>query len=453
MQRKNVEQYYSTTVGWQELPADRRDHLFGWYYKSDVDTSGRSALFVDLVNDIYGIDAATDADQDIAMALLQAAEIWSDDVDALMWRKEAEDIIEDIWRKETRYLPSTGMRYLTAGDVHARGANGWFNVNPSYCRPSYYEKFAEFHTPSDGVWTQLIEDCYVLLEQCIRATYNTPTSPITGSTGLPPDWFSIRESDGSIGAYIWEEHHSATSSYDAYRTHYWVACDYFQSGGVRESAKRYLLEYGPLDFLLSELRSNLYLQAGYRIDGTDIGEAGTDINNENWGSNGVYLAFFSAAADARPEDQELILHRNYLRSRLSDNDNSYYHSSGYWGVAGEYYGQHWAYFGLALDAKLCILSASGQHSGDFTATPQGICLAPNPAISTLTIGYTNPTPGDVTIRIWDITGRLHYNRLHFLPGIGKHFMQVDASCLPAGAYRCMVESRSHVDIGSLLIVK
>ncbi len=84
------------------------DHLFAWRFYEGLggraggiilsDSADKRGIWVD------GLDAASDADQDIAFALLKASEIWKDGTAPFDYSVQARLIIADIWDKEVKYV-------------------------------------------------------------------------------------------------------------------------------------------------------------------------------------------------------------------------------------------------------------------------------------------------------------------------------------------------------------
>lgn len=141
-------------------------------------------------------NAATDADLDAAMALIQADARWGG------YRQDAADLIAKIKEHETDVCD--GLNVLRPGDMFGGcrdGGNG--RVNPSYFAPGYYRVFATIDTANAAFWEKLADDSYVLLSR-----YQEQMD------GLVPEWAYV---DGRLeGGY----------DYNACRTPWRVATDY-----------------------------------------------------------------------------------------------------------------------------------------------------------------------------------------------------------------------------------
>jgi endo-1,4-beta-D-glucanase Y len=153
-----------------------------------------------------GQGSASDADEDMAYALLMAEKQWGG------FQSAATTMIGKIWSKEVR------NNHLTPGSNY----NNDGLLNPSYFAPSYYRAFAKA-TASDSnqKWMSVLDAGYTYL------------AAATGTYGLVPNWTDNTghgsTSHDSDGIYY---------GYDACRTPFRVALDYCETGEPR--AKAYL---------------------------------------------------------------------------------------------------------------------------------------------------------------------------------------------------------------------
>jgi hypothetical protein len=147
-------------------------------------------------------NAATDADLDTAMALVQAEARWSG------YATQAATQIAAIRDHEVDTTGcANGLYALKPGDNWG-GCNDASNpgkVDPSYFSPGYYRVFATIDTAHAAVWQKLAADSYTLL-----AGYQSQMA------GLVPDW---AKADGTL-------YSGAGYGYDACRTPWRVAVDY-----------------------------------------------------------------------------------------------------------------------------------------------------------------------------------------------------------------------------------
>ena len=106
--------------------------------------------------------AATDADEDMAFALVVADRRWGG------YRADAVGLIGTLMR----HAVEPGTFVMKPGDIWG----GSEITNPSYFAPAYYKVFARY--TGDARWTRVVESSYRIMDRV--AARNT--------TGLQPDW-------------------------------------------------------------------------------------------------------------------------------------------------------------------------------------------------------------------------------------------------------------------------
>ena len=132
-----------------------------------------------------GIGAATDAEQDIAFALISAQHL----VEKNKWTlhtnptygERAQNILDNMW----------DSRMISYGKNIAPGA-GWGGddfVNPGYFAPAWYRIFKDFDS-KDHDWDAVIDNCY-----------KTINNNVGFENGLIPDWTTTNGQyyDGGLG--------------------------------------------------------------------------------------------------------------------------------------------------------------------------------------------------------------------------------------------------------------
>jgi endo-1,4-beta-D-glucanase Y len=185
--------------------------------------------------DMAARGGATDADEDIAWALLMAHYQWGGrgalDAD---YSELARTMIELIWRFEVDHA---GGEVLKPGD----NWGGASVTNPSYFMPSYYRVFGKV-TGREADWNKVVDSSYDILDASAHA-----------ETGLVPAWC---KSDGKSAGreYFYQ--------YDACRTPFRIAVDYCDNGDPR--AKAYLEKTSA--FFVREGAAGI--RGGYDLDGT-----------------------------------------------------------------------------------------------------------------------------------------------------------------------------------------
>ncbi|MGH7336936.1 MAG: glycosyl hydrolase family 8, partial [Myxococcota bacterium] len=115
----------------------RGDHLFAWKWKDGV----------------LDVNSATDADTDIAMALILAARRF----EAPDYEREALEVIRDIW--ELEILPAGNAFYPTAGDWTRRDPIAVVHIG--YLAPYAYQEFAK--VDPEHPWDHVVDTSYAIL--------------------------------------------------------------------------------------------------------------------------------------------------------------------------------------------------------------------------------------------------------------------------------------------------
>ena len=122
----------------EESARARGDHLFAWKWKDGAPLDRHSA---------------TDADTDIALALLLAARRFENPD----YESEALEIIRDIWNLEI--LPVGGAYYPIAGDWARR--EPVVELHVAYLAPYAYQEFAK--VDSEHPWKGVVDTSYAIL--------------------------------------------------------------------------------------------------------------------------------------------------------------------------------------------------------------------------------------------------------------------------------------------------
>jgi endo-1,4-beta-D-glucanase Y len=178
---------------WTRTYLTNADELFAWKWN---------------YNTIQDPASATDADQDIALALILAYQKWNYEPYSIDARKT----INAIWRHEVAFHQD--QPYLLAGSWANRSE--LLILNPSYFSPVNYRYFALLHPHQD--WMSVINTSYQALQGCTQAN-------LTGSPGsLPPDWCALSK---ATSTYVASPNPQGTDfSFDAIRTPMRISIDY-----------------------------------------------------------------------------------------------------------------------------------------------------------------------------------------------------------------------------------
>ncbi len=199
--------------------------------------------------------AATDADLDIALALLQADKRWGG------YRDRAETLISAL--KQYGTSECDGLTVLRPGDNWGGCADRVdTRLNPSYFAPGYYRVFAKYIPNQAYFWNDLINDTYTLL-----AKYQSKMG------GLLPDWGF---SNGDASGNYW---------YDACRVPWRIATDYAWSGNSQaktllQNMYNYVDSRGGPGAAAGE--KNSCFVGGFALTATAISQSKTDAWFGDW---------------------------------------------------------------------------------------------------------------------------------------------------------------------------
>jgi|SRR5579872_29886 len=293
--------------GWAKavLQHTGSDHLFSWYYSQ-------------LPNGNFGINtaigaqnSASDADEDIALALIFANDRWQDS----NYSDAAKLLISDIWKNEVVII--NGKPYLTADNVEKSSGASVVLVNPSYFAPYAYRIFAKYD-PNDN-WNGLVDSSYQVLAASMSSKLDK-----NASSGLPPDWITINRKTGAINP-VNDPNFNTDYSFDAIRVPFRIGLDYMWFQDSR--AKQLLSQMGFLD---QQWIQNQMLYTDYAHDGSVVGRT------EAPSAYGGNLAYF-VVNDKKSAAQ---IFQNKLKVLYSPDTNA-------WKNNLTYYDDAWAWLGMA----------------------------------------------------------------------------------------------------------
>lgn len=282
------------------------DNLFSWLFGQRPDGS------YGILDAQGGQNAASDADTDIALALIFAYARWQDEA----YLNDARGIIGDIWEREVILID--GTPYLAANDVEKFSASETAVINPSYLAPYAYRIFARID--SSHPWERLADSSYDLIEASMQAPLDTGAS-----AGLPPDWIFINKRTGALSS---PERGALTThyGYDAMRLPWRLALDHqwFSAPRAKDALDR-------MQFLSQQYRDAGKLSATYAHDGSVI------YPHESPAMYGTALGYFMLSepdAGKRLYEEKLVFLFNPDRNR--------------WAQTLSYYDDNWAWFGIGL---------------------------------------------------------------------------------------------------------
>ena len=191
------------------------------YEQKHLNTHGLMNWHISSSGTTAGANSATDADEDIAFALVMADKQWG-----------------GYTTTATNLLTTVAM-YDFGTDGTIKGGDFYTAVNPSYLAPAFYRVFAAYG--DNARWTTILNKSYDILAMVQNST-----------SGLVPDWSAGPATNTSYG-------------YDATRTPFRIALDVCWSGDTR--GKMFSQKIGA--FFAGIGATNIV--DGYNVNGTATG--------------------------------------------------------------------------------------------------------------------------------------------------------------------------------------
>ncbi|SRR5579884_524617 len=270
--------------------------------------------------DVVDPNTASDADTDMALALLLASRRWNDPVllDA------GQRMVKGIWEHDVASLQ--GGKYVTAGDWTS--GQRVIAINPSYLAPYAYRIFQAADSAHD--WQAVIDTAYRTL-----AAVSAHPLDARAAAGLPPDWVGLDRTTGQLTPLQSPAEYTTNYGYDAPRAFWRVALDLRWTGDAR--ARAYLQEAA---ILADELRRTGSVSRVYGHDGTVLGEGPSMVGLA--GALGAVASFDGPEASA--------LYASKLEQAAQPTETPAGVAALSWGKPDDLYDQEWAWFALALYA-------------------------------------------------------------------------------------------------------
>lgn len=290
---------FDTTWNWTKNNMQLPNNLFRWKIEPTA-------------SDVADNGSATDADEDIALALAFAYKRWA----YKTYLTDASAIIQSIWSYDTKTIQKTP--YIVAGDWEADKEVAI--INPSYFAPYSYRIFGQIDKSHN--WQALVDSSYAALLSCSQNKLDKKTS-----ANLPPDWCAI-DSKGKVITSPEKGLNATNYSYDAFRSTWRIAVDYLWNKDAR--AKKLLSEN---DFLQKQWSTKKQLIASYTHDG------------KPWDNYETVTAYAADIGSFMLTDQSAAatIYKNEILAKLYTSNNN-----NYWEDPKNYYAQNWAWFGTAL---------------------------------------------------------------------------------------------------------
>ncbi len=287
----------------------RQDKLFAWKWGKNPDgTYG-------ILSDQGGQNTASDADSDIALALLMAASRWQQ----RDYLDEARAIIPAIWEQEV--ITAADKPYLASNSLE-KASKEEAIINVSYFSPYAFRLFAEVDRTND--WAALVDSSYNLMNRAIDQPIDKTTS-----AKLPPDWIQLNKTTGAISAPTGDPNLTTNYGYDAMRLSWRLALDY--QWNKDERAKSTLEK---MSFLNKTWHESGKIYSTYTHDGKVV------KNHEVAEAYATALANFTITNPSLANE----VYDKKLKTLYDQNTNS-------WAGDMTYYGDNWTWFAIALHDK------------------------------------------------------------------------------------------------------
>jgi len=296
---------YSWTKNHLSQQPLKGSHLLAWHWGQSEGGQWR----------LIDINSATDADLDYALALILAERRWGRSTQPLPdYLTQAKLVLQDILAKETCRDP-WGRLWLTPGDWAA--CKQPLLLNPSYFSPAWYRIF--FDLTQDPRWLELAESTAWGLEQ-ISAHLGDQAG-----VGLVPDWCLLTENQRFAPA----PGQSHLFGWDAIRVPWRVSLGVLWFHDIR--GKKFLARTF-IPFCRHQWAATGKLSAIYDYTGRPAAEYDSPV---------LYASLVGAA---------LAVGDRPLAQQAAEKILGFYHQTpdgGYFNRPDDYYGNNWAWFGLA----------------------------------------------------------------------------------------------------------
>lgn len=296
------------------------DKIYGWTVDNlqhKTNDSLFSWLYGDLGNGTYGVlverggqNTATDADTDIALALIFAYERWKNPV----YLNSAKAIISSVWSEEI--VTVSGVPYVVANNIE-KNSKDRILINPSYLSPYSYRIFSKIDKIHN--WMAVVDSSYKILEKASSFPLDKKTS-----SGLPPNWLYINTSTGSVAPV--GDGLSTDFGFDALRVPWRISLDYEWFKDPR--AKTYL---NSLNFLQREWRKQNKIYSVYSHDGVVLS------SDETHAMYAGVIGYFKESDDVDAKQ----VYKDKIETLFDQDKNAFVRPL-------SYYDANWVWFGLGL---------------------------------------------------------------------------------------------------------
>ncbi|WP_456313703.1 glycosyl hydrolase family 8 [Pseudomonas shirazensis] len=307
------------------------------YYKDNVNSNGVMNWKINGCSGTDGANGATDAELDVAFALIVADYQWAS-TGTINYKTDAKTLIAAIKAHEVE----ANTFVLKPGDQFG----GSTITNPSYFSPAYYRVFGTF-TNDVSFWNSVAAKSYTIINN--NLTVNNAAG------GLVSDWCMASGAYSSAaGGY---NNGGKTYTYDAARTPWRIAVDYLWFGNA--DAKTYAKKTS--DFVRVTLGGSANIKDGYNQNGSLIGQ---------W-HNATFVGAFACAAMAG--ENQTHLNASYTDLNNLNEPNSYFNHT------------LKTLYSLLLTGNFYLPVTSTLSNDEFDLENATVTLYPNPSADKFTV--------------------------------------------------------------------
>ena len=328
------------------------------YYKDNRNANGVMNWKINGCSGTSGQNGATDAELDVAMALIVADYQWGS-AGAVNYSGDAQTLIAAIKNYE---IEATTL-VLKPGDMFG----GSSLTNPSYFAPAYCRAFGVF-TNDVAYWNNVANKCYTVINA--NLTQNNAVG------GLVSDWCQ------ASGAYSTESsgyvNQGRTYNYDAARTPWRIVTDYVWYG----SNESQLYAKKASDFVRVTLGGTQNIKDGYNQNGTLIGQ---------W-HNATFVGAFACAAMAG--QNQAHLDASYTDLKNLNEPNSYFNHT------------LKTLYSFLLSGNFYLPNNATLSTTDFQSNNSNIAVFPNPSNGAFKI----QAPAASIVSVLDLHGKTVFQK-------------------------------------------
>ncbi|WP_269234084.1 glycosyl hydrolase family 8 [Flavobacterium flavigenum] len=324
------------------------------YYKDNVNSNGVMNWKINGCSGTIGQNGATDAELDVAFALIIADYQWGS-IGTINYKNDAKTLIAAIKTHEVE----ANTFVLKPGEAFG----GSQITNPSYFSPAYYRAFGVF-TNDTSFWNSVAAKSYTIINN--NLTQNNAVG------GLVSDWCEASGNYSSqAGSYA---NQGKLYTYDAARTPWRIAVDYVWYGNA--DAKSYAKKSS--DFVRVNLGGSSNVKDGYNQNGAATGQ---------W-HNATFVGAFACAAMAGENQSHLDASYNDLKNL--NEPNSYFNHT------------LKTLYSFLLTGNFYLPPTATLSNNDFDIEKSEITLYPNPSADKFTV-YA---PENSTVTVFSPQGNL-----------------------------------------------